>query len=98
MFQSTTPADVSAISASGVVASPMDAARPSDHAYPSARIAWYTVCVLMLCYTLSYADRQILAFLVTPLKADLHLTDTQIGLLQGLAFAYLSAGPLGAES
>jgi MFS family permease len=63
------------------------AARPSDHAYPSARTAWYTVFVLMLCYTLSYADRQILAFLVGPLKADLHLTDTQIGLLQGLAFA-----------
>jgi MFS family permease len=32
-------------------------------------------------------DRQILAFLVTPLKHDLLLSDTQIGLLQGLAFA-----------
>lgn len=62
-------------------------ARPSSHAYPGARTAWYTVFVLMLCYTLSYADRQILAFLVGPLKADLHLTDTQIGVLQGLAFA-----------
>ena len=83
---STAHAGVSAISASSG-GSPADAARPLDDAYPSARTAWYTVFVLMLCYTLSYADRQILAFLVGPLKADLHLSDTQIGLLQGLAFA-----------
>jgi MFS family permease len=55
--------------------------------YPSARAAWYAAFVLMLCYTFSFVDRLILAFLVTPLKHDLHLSDTQIGLLQGLAFA-----------
>jgi MFS family permease len=55
--------------------------------YPPRALAWYTVFVLMLCYTLSYADRQILAFLVGPLKADLHISDTQVGLLQGVAFA-----------
>lgn len=55
--------------------------------YPSRGIAWYTVFVLMLCYTLSYADRQILAFLVGPLKHDLQITDTEVGLLQGVAFA-----------
>ena len=82
----TAPAGVIAISATRG-GSLVGAARPSEHAYPSARTAWYTVFVLMLCYTLSYADRQILAFLVGPLKSDLHLTDTQIGLLQGLAFA-----------
>lgn len=82
----TAPVGVIAISATSG-ASLVGAARLSDQAYPAARTAWYTVFVLMLCYTLSYADRQILAFLVGPLKADLHLTDTQIGLLQGLAFA-----------
>lgn len=56
-------------------------------AYPPARTAWYMVGVLMLCYTLSYADRQILAFLVEPLKHDLEISDTQFGLLQGAAFA-----------
>jgi len=41
----------------------------------------------MLAYTLSYIDRQILSMLVEPIKADLDISDTQIGLLQGLAFA-----------
>ncbi|MBX5460091.1 MAG: MFS transporter [Steroidobacteraceae bacterium] len=55
--------------------------------YPPRRTAWYALLVLTVCYTFSYVDRQILAFLVSPLKEDLLVTDTQIGLLQGLAFA-----------
>jgi MFS family permease len=57
--------------------------------YPTRRAAWYAVAVLTVCYTFSFVDRLILAFLVTPMKHDLHLSDTQIGLLQGLAFAML---------
>jgi len=49
--------------------------------------AWVVVGVLMLAYTLSFLDRQILALLVTDIKADLQISDTQIGLLQGLAFS-----------
>jgi MFS family permease len=41
----------------------------------------------MLCYTLSYVDRQILAFLVEPLKTEFSVGDTKIGLLQGIYFA-----------
>jgi MFS family permease len=70
----------------------------TDSPYPTPRLAWYTVIILMLCVTLSYADRQILAFLVGPLKQDLHITDTQIGFLQGFAFAFFftfSALPFG---
>jgi MFS family permease len=48
---------------------------------------WYVVFVLMACYTLSFIDRQILSLLVTPIKQDLGISDTSIGLLQGLAFA-----------
>jgi len=59
----------------------------SERDYPGPRTAWYMVAVLMLCYTLSYADRQILAFLAGPLKHDLQISDTYFGLLQGLAFA-----------
>jgi MFS family permease len=55
--------------------------------YPSNRRAWYSVFILTLCATLSYADRQILAFLVGPMKHDLHISDTQVGFLQGFAFA-----------
>src|SRR5258708_39445975 len=53
----------------------------------------------MICYTLSYCDRQILAFLVGPMKQELHISDTQVGLLQGIAFVlvYTVCGlPLGA--
>ena len=49
--------------------------------------AWYVVLVLMVCYTLSFIDRQILSLLVGPIKQDLGISDTRIGLLQGLAFA-----------
>jgi MFS family permease len=50
------------------------------------RYAWYVAFVLMLCNTLSFIDRQILGLLVTPIKLELGISDTRIGLLQGLAF------------
>jgi MFS family permease len=53
----------------------------------------------MVCYTLSYCDRQILAFLVGPMKQELRISDTEVGLLQGIAFVlvYTLAGlPMGA--
>ncbi len=65
---------------------------------PSLRYAWYVVFILMLCYALSFIDRQILSLLVGPMKRDLHISDTRVGLLQGLSFAlfYTLAGlPLG---
>ncbi|MBY8824403.1 MFS transporter [Sphingomonas colocasiae] len=49
--------------------------------------AWWAVFVLFLAYTLSYIDRMIISLMVEPLRADLDLSDTQISLLQGLAFA-----------
>ena len=55
--------------------------------WPKPTQAWYATFVLMVAYTLSYIDRQILSMLVDPIKADLQITDTQIGLLQGFAFA-----------
>jgi MFS family permease len=55
--------------------------------YPSLRRAWWAVIVLFLAYTVSFVDRTILSLLVEPLRRDLHISDTQISLLQGLAFA-----------
>jgi MFS family permease len=69
----------------------VNASNPTTARYPSRRFAWYAVVVLTICYTFSFIDRLILAFLVGPLKADLHLSDTQIGLLLGLAFAIFYA-------
>jgi MFS family permease len=52
----------------------------------SLKYAWYVVFVLMVCYTLSFIDRQILGMLVDPIKRDFKISDTGVGLLQGLAF------------
>lgn len=45
--------------------------------------------LLLLGYIFNFLDRQIVAILKIPIKADLHLTDTQLGLMGGLAFALL---------
>jgi MFS family permease len=57
----------------------------------SSTTAWYAAVVLMLCYALSYVDRQILSLLVPFIKADLKINDTLIGLLQGFSFALFYA-------
>ncbi len=59
----------------------------SDDSYPSGLRANYALMMLLMAYVLSFVDRQILALLIEPMKADLHLTDFHIGLVQGLAFA-----------
>jgi MFS family permease len=66
--------------------------------WPSRRYAWYTAIVLTACYTLSYIDRQILGLLLEPIRHSFTLTDTQVSLLAGTAFAlfYVTLGlPLG---
>lgn len=73
---------------SGVHAKPEDA-RAAAAPYPSSSQAWYTVLVLMVMYIFSFIDRQILSMLVSPMKRDLQISDTQVGLLQGIAFAIL---------
>ena len=52
------------------------------------------LALALLCATLSYADRQVIALVVKPIKAAYALSDTQIGLLQGIAFSlcYAIAG------
>lgn len=61
--------------------------RDTGEGSPGLGYAWYVVIVLMVCYTLSFIDRQILSLLVGPIKQDLGISDTRIGLLQGMAFA-----------
>ena len=66
--------------------------------YPSAGRAWYMVSLLTVAYIVSFVDRNILGLLIDPIKADLGLSDFQIGLLLGPAFAifYATMGlPLG---
>jgi MFS family permease len=55
--------------------------------YPSPMYSWYVVLILTLAYILSFLDRQIMALMVQPIKRDLGISDTEMSLLLGLAFA-----------
>jgi predicted MFS family arabinose efflux permease len=48
----------------------------------------YALWLLLIIYTLNFVDRQIVAILAKPIKDELGLTDTQLGLLTGIAFAF----------
>lgn len=62
------------------------AAREGE-SYPSPISATAILICCMIGYALSLLDRQILSLMVDLVKADLLLSDVQLGLLQGLAFA-----------
>lgn len=59
--------------------------------YPSTRYAWYVAFVLMVANIVSFVDRQIISLLIEPIKLDLQISDTQISLLHGFAFALFYA-------
>ena len=47
----------------------------------------YALGLLLTAYILNFLDRQVVTILAGPIKRDLHLTDTQIGAMSGVAFA-----------
>jgi MFS family permease len=53
----------------------------------STTYCWYVVVLLTLIYTVSFIDRQILALMIGPIRRDFGISDTQVSLLIGLAFA-----------
>ena len=61
-----------------------------------ARVSWYTAAILCLTNVVAFVDRTTLPLLVGQIEADLHISDTAMSLLVGLAFilAYSSAGLL----
>lgn len=63
-------------------AAPSQDARPASPGY-----RFYVLAVLILIYMLNFLDRQIIGILAAPLKAEFKLSDTQFGLLGGIAFA-----------
>ena len=60
----------------------------------SSNYKWFVFGILTLVYMFNFIDRQILVILQEPIKADLGLSDTQLGLLTGFSFAvvYVTAG------
>lgn len=59
---------------------------PGPVQWPTARVAWYGVFVLMLAGLVGIMDHQVFNLVVEPIRKSLGLTDVQIGILQGLAF------------
>ena len=51
----------------------------------------YALGILVVVYTFNFIDRQILSILLEPVKTELGLSDTQMGLLTGFAFAMFYA-------
>lgn len=62
---------------------------PGPHASPRPLRPSFVLAMLLVVYTFNFIDRQILGILAAPIKAELNLTDTQLGALGGFAFALL---------
>jgi MFS family permease len=64
----------------------------TDVTPPAARVEktgyrFYVLAILVLVYMLNFLDRQIIGILAAPLKAEFGMSDSQFGLLGGIAFA-----------
>ncbi len=73
----------------------LDALRvPLADPYPPAARAWVAVLVFFLATVVAIMDRGLLALVIDPIRAELGISDVDIALLQGLAFAvfYTTAG------
>ncbi|MFK7730321.1 MAG: spinster family MFS transporter, partial [Pseudomonadales bacterium] len=64
------------------------------NAYDTPRARYYALFLLTIVYAFNFIDRQLLAILQESIKGDLGLSDSQLGLLAGFAFAlfYVTAG------
>jgi MFS family permease len=66
---------------------PLRATREPERAYPRPAYAWYVVAILLAAYILSFIDREVITLLVPGIKRSLSISDTQMALLFGGAFA-----------
>ena len=64
-------------------------AAPADRSIAVRRN--FALAMLFLVGTINFVDRQLLSVLVEPIRADMQFSDTQFGLLTGLAFALFYA-------
>ena len=63
---------------------------PSNSVIPAAsRYAWYVLLALTLAYGFNFVDRYVFVIMMEPMKKDLGLSDTQLGLTSGLAFSLI---------
>jgi predicted MFS family arabinose efflux permease len=66
----------------------------ANNPYRTRRASYYALVLLTIVYSFNFIDRQLLAILQESIKAELSLSDSQLGLLTGFAFAifYVTAG------
>jgi len=62
-----------------------------QHGVFSPAVRNYALGVLVVVYTFNFIDRQILSILLEPIKQDLGLSDSALGMLTGFAFALFYA-------
>jgi len=53
--------------------------------------AWLVILAMTVTYIFSNIDRQLISILIVPIQRDLHVTDTEFGALQGLAYGLFYA-------
>ncbi len=63
-----------------------EAAVPVEKEFSPA-YRYYVLAILVFVYMLNFVDRQIIGILAAPLKQEFDLSDSQFGLLGGIAFA-----------
>lgn len=67
----------------------MTAVPKADQDAKDHRYRWLVLVVLTIVYTFNFIDRQILVILQEPIKAELGLSDAQLGILTGFSFALI---------
>ncbi|MGB6449998.1 MAG: MFS transporter [Steroidobacteraceae bacterium] len=84
----STPVQPSSTLAAGATRAPAGEAAESaaEQPWPSPAKSWYAVGIFAVALMLDFLDRGVIALLVQPIKHDLNLSDTQMGLLMGTAF------------
>ena len=64
---------------------------PEEQKLPGRFYSWYVIITLSGAMAFSLVDRFALSLLFEPIKADLLLSDTQLGMLHGIAFGLFYA-------
>ena len=54
--------------------------------WPKPIYAWFFTSILLVAYIISFIDRQMINYLVVPIKEDMGLTDFEISFIQGWGF------------
>lgn len=71
--------------------SPLPPTASSDPSRFSRGYSRYALGLLAVVYIVNFVDRQVLSILLESIKHDLHLSDTELGLLSGTAFGLFYA-------